>query len=87
MALGYVALVGVMKPSFSPRRVRRLVLAALLQIAREPAVSFTGTRDILPDDHQGGQITGGAEIKACIKRGPQRGHWAHHSKRAMRPYS
>ena len=56
-----------------PRRVRRMVLlAALLQIAREPAVRLhvKGTRDILPDDHQGGQITGGAEIKSCINAGP-----------------
>jgi hypothetical protein len=47
---------------------RAILLATPLQIAREPAARLHVERypGVLPDDHRGGEITGGAEIKAGI---------------------
>ena len=44
---------------------RAILLATPLQIAREPAARLH-VKGTLLDDHRGGEITGGAEIKAGI---------------------
>ena len=49
-----------------------ILLAALLQVTRKPTVRFHMEHAIaiLPDDHQGGEITSGAEVKPGIDAGP-----------------
>src|SRR5262245_51811762 len=51
-----------------------ILLAALLQVTGKPTIRFHMERAIaiLPDDHQGGEITSGAKVKPGIDAGPYR---------------
>src|SRR4029434_404330 len=54
-----------------------ILLAALLQVTRNPAVGFhmKGTSAVPPDDHQGGEIASGSEIKTSKDAGASGDIW------------